>query len=81
MPARQEPAAQQTELNDLHSDMTPGLSTLEVASGGFFVPLDKGDAAFPATGGLEFIAEDSLWSKGGQTLNARSKVWRSQTSQ
>ena len=80
MPARQEPAAQQTELNDLHSDMTPAFH-IGGASGGFFVPLDKGDAAFPATGGLEFIAEDSLWSKGGQTLNARSKVWRSQTSQ
>jgi len=40
----------------------PGVSTFVGSVEAFFVALDKGDAALFAAGGLEFTAEDPLWS-------------------
>ena len=48
----------------LQRDVETSVSNFYIcgASGGSFVPLGKGDAAFFAAGGLEFTAEDPLWS-------------------
>ncbi len=44
------------------------------ASRGSFVPLDKGDAALFAAGGLEFTAEGPLWSPFSRGTNVNSQT-------